>query len=467
MITIMQRRLLTFWLKLLMVGGLLLWHAGAQASEIGSGDTSVTIGAQSQMADNLTFDVTQGVPVVNPNPPTATQMAAVNAQVSLSWPTTANVSIQEQHYEIVDADDGTINSVLVPDGYAVSIDNDRHSATLTRYGGNNGESFALTVNIAYDTPGSKSMFVGGRITCGDGSVTVSDETTLIAVAGAASTASTYSMMNAPVIGPDPVAPLDPATQEALNSLFKGGRALSVLKGTVIVEVGTVTVVSGVVIAAGAYAIVDGVVYFRTGKSVGPFTTLGRWVADTYLPGQVELPANAVVTILPIDPMTATAIAVERAIRKKTDVCLELAGMEWFSQRKRLTNIVNVIKAAERSEDCANDNQSIVLYHYTDSDGYIRINSSGKASITFVASQPRHPDKPFGVYFTTKPPNTKNLAATIKTSREKIRYYFKVLLPRNKVVPIPGGKGIFIWYSPVTITVPRVNVLEDTKNPFVK
>ncbi|MEX0703486.1 MAG: hypothetical protein WD069_15430 [Planctomycetales bacterium] len=63
----------------------------------------------------------------------------------------------------------------------------------------------------------------------------------------------------------------------------------------------------------------------------------------------------------------------------------------------------------------------LVYHYTDEDGYKAIAS--QPVWKFKASRPERIDNPFGAYFTTEPPDAKNLAEKIGVSWQKTRFYF--------------------------------------------
>jgi hypothetical protein len=85
-----------------------------------------------------------------------------------------------------------------------------------------------------------------------------------------------------------------------------------------------------------------------------------------------------------------------------------------------------------------------LHHYTDKRGYDRI----RATVVwcFRAGQPVPRDHPFGAYFTTMPPGTKNLALRIRVPNNKITHLFS-FLDAGDLTPIRGGRGEYVFYSP--------------------
>jgi hypothetical protein len=84
-----------------------------------------------------------------------------------------------------------------------------------------------------------------------------------------------------------------------------------------------------------------------------------------------------------------------------------------------------------------------MHHYTDPAGY---NAIGAAPVwRFVAQQP--PGKhPFGAYFTTLPRGTKNLALRLRIPKSKTEFVFE-FIDIGDLIPLPGGRGQFIFYSP--------------------
>ena len=66
---------------------------------------------------------------------------------------------------------------------------------------------------------------------------------------------------------------------------------------------------------------------------------------------------------------------------------------------------------------------------------------------FKASQPPGAaSHPFGAYFTTLPPDTKNLTIRLRIPRVKTEYLFSFVDAKD-LIPIDGDRGEFIFYSP--------------------
>jgi hypothetical protein len=82
-----------------------------------------------------------------------------------------------------------------------------------------------------------------------------------------------------------------------------------------------------------------------------------------------------------------------------------------------------------------------LFHYTDDAGYKAIRS--QPAWTFAATQPPG-NHPHGAYFTTLPPNTKNLAKRLRIPREKTEFTF-CFTDVYDLLPLPGGRGESIFY----------------------
>ena len=85
----------------------------------------------------------------------------------------------------------------------------------------------------------------------------------------------------------------------------------------------------------------------------------------------------------------------------------------------------------------------MMLHYTDKDGLNAISS--QVDWLFRAHQPPG-DHPFGAYFTTLPPSATNLAKKLRIPRRKIEFVF-CFQSQNDLLPLPGGRGDFVWYSP--------------------
>jgi hypothetical protein len=84
-----------------------------------------------------------------------------------------------------------------------------------------------------------------------------------------------------------------------------------------------------------------------------------------------------------------------------------------------------------------------MHHYTDRSGYNGIRST--LNWIFKASRPPA-DHPFGAYFTTCGPGTKNLALRLRISREKTDFVF-TFHDIGDLIRLRGQRGDFILYSP--------------------
>ena len=96
------------------------------------------------------------------------------------------------------------------------------------------------------------------------------------------------------------------------------------------------------------------------------------------------------------------------------------------------------------------------HHYTDQAGYNGI----RALIPwhFVASQPPG-NHPFGAYFTTLPRGTKNLAQKLRIPKSKTQYVFE-FTDLKDLIPLPGGRGHYIFFSPSDYDVEKPRHLYD-------
>ena len=93
-----------------------------------------------------------------------------------------------------------------------------------------------------------------------------------------------------------------------------------------------------------------------------------------------------------------------------------------------------------------------MNHYTGKKGYNGIRAA--PDWVFKASQPPAPaDHPFGAYFTTLPPDTKNLAIRLGIPRSKTEYVFS-FADANDLTPLDSDRGEFIFYSPLDYLVEK-------------
>jgi hypothetical protein len=93
-----------------------------------------------------------------------------------------------------------------------------------------------------------------------------------------------------------------------------------------------------------------------------------------------------------------------------------------------------------------------LNHFTNETGYKAISS--QPIWLFKASKPPG-DHPKGAYFTTLCPGTKNLSKRlfVRGCAEKVAYVF-CFTGDDDLVPLEGGRGTFIFYSPEDYPVDR-------------
>src|SRR5437016_4315210 len=127
---------------------LLLAFAGqpgrAQGVRIGAGDTGAATGKSTTMAEQVAFSIDPGNPAVTPNSVAVGQPATFTFHVSFSWPASAHVVIQDQNYEAVGENGGTIAAASAY-GCSSSISGDGNAATLTQWGGQNYSAFDIAV----------------------------------------------------------------------------------------------------------------------------------------------------------------------------------------------------------------------------------------------------------------------------------------------------------------------------------
>jgi len=92
------------------------------------------------------------------------------------------------------------------------------------------------------------------------------------------------------------------------------------------------------------------------------------------------------------------------------------------------------------------------YHYTTPSGHKAISS--QPDWKFRASKPPGPH-PIGAYFTPLPPNTPRLCSKLLIPREKVEFVFE-FTGGEELLPIEGGRGQHIVYSPVDYIVARAD-----------
>lgn len=91
-----------------------------------------------------------------------------------------------------------------------------------------------------------------------------------------------------------------------------------------------------------------------------------------------------------------------------------------------------------------------MNHFTNKSGYNAIRAA--SPWLFRAAQPPG-DHPVGAYFTTLARGTKNLAQRLLIPKEKTEFVFE-FADTGELVPLPGGRGYFIFYSPTDYSVPK-------------
>src|SRR6266404_4146918 len=93
-----------------------------------------------------------------------------------------------------------------------------------------------------------------------------------------------------------------------------------------------------------------------------------------------------------------------------------------------------------------------MNHFTDKGGY---NGIGAQPIwQFIASKPPG-NHPFGAYFTTLNSDHPKLAQKLRLPKEKLEYLFQ-FVDEGDLTPLPGGRGLFIFFSPQDyhVDIPR-------------
>lgn len=101
-----------------------------------------------------------------------------------------------------------------------------------------------------------------------------------------------------------------------------------------------------------------------------------------------------------------------------------------------------------------------LFHFTDASGFKAIGS--QPDWFFKASQPPG-NHPFGAYFTTLGPDTINLAKRLRIPREKLAFVF-CFDDASDLLPLPGGRGTFIVYSPTDYLITAASGRQHTSGP---
>lgn len=257
----------------------------------------IQLGSITTVVQGGTFSIAGGTPLIEPYPVMPGQTVTARFRVTIAPPSNSS-SIQQQRINLVDANDGTIKVFSAP-GFTSSIDADTHAATLTRSGGAGG-TFDVTAKISYPAKGFKLLSLSGTAFFSNGGAT-SDAALLAVNVGSlpepSSVETTAAVAPRYVTGPRPtLTELSPAIAKVLAQIERqGGKAAvkqALTRGIVMNGVvrGTAAPYQVVIIAAGAAATVDLVVYVRTGKAKGPFTKLGTFIGSKYR-SSTSIPAN--------------------------------------------------------------------------------------------------------------------------------------------------------------------------------
>ena len=90
-----------------------------------------------------------------------------------------------------------------------------------------------------------------------------------------------------------------------------------------------------------------------------------------------------------------------------------------------------------------------MNHFTSKAGYDGIRSH--VVWKFVAQEPPG-GHPRGAYFMTLGPGERRLAQRLRIPREKVAYYFS-FVGDDGLLPLRGGRGQYIFYSPEDYRVP--------------
>jgi len=93
--------------------------------------------------------------------------------------------------------------------------------------------------------------------------------------------------------------------------------------------------------------------------------------------------------------------------------------------------------------------TVLMNHYTNKKGYDSIRAT--VDWCFKAGQPPASEHPIGAYFTTLSPHTPNLANRLRVPREKISHVFS-FIDAYDLIPLRGGRGEYVFYSPVDYVV---------------
>jgi hypothetical protein len=98
-----------------------------------------------------------------------------------------------------------------------------------------------------------------------------------------------------------------------------------------------------------------------------------------------------------------------------------------------------------------------MYHYTDRAGY----NSIRAGVTwrFTAGQPTPRGHPVGAYFTTLGPETSRAKLSMIFVPDRKREFVFVFEDFGDLIPLRGGRGQYVVYSPEDYPVDRMRQLD--------
>jgi hypothetical protein len=89
-----------------------------------------------------------------------------------------------------------------------------------------------------------------------------------------------------------------------------------------------------------------------------------------------------------------------------------------------------------------------MNHFTDLKGFNAIRAT--PIWRFRAKQPRG-RRPFGAYFTPLSGRTPDLARHLRLPKDKLEYVFS-FTDRGDLIPLRGGRGIYVFYCPTDYEV---------------
>lgn len=106
----------------------------------------------------------------------------------------------------------------------------------------------------------------------------------------------------------------------------------------------------------------------------------------------------------------------------------------------------------------------LMYHYTDRAGYNGIRAG--IDWRFKASQPTPRDHPFGAYFTPLGPGTPRAKLRMIFVPNRKREFVFVFEDIGDLIPLRGGRGEIVVYSPDNYLVARSRQIDHGPSPDV-